>query len=343
MERTCKGNPATTTLRCVLRKKGELVTSNAGLEIKVDGVSDHLLEEERKFFRKATQRIEKAWKNVGMQKAALEAQKEAFEKEKEKNALIQFYTERLADKELSRLKKNMDRQEEERRMALDLEWRNIKEEKRKIEEMRNAIKKEKRAAKKEMRMQRKRAEQEEDERKQNAMTKDDILAIVREEILRQKEEEERKREESKAAKLKKKTMEQVTAEMERKLATTVEVSEREEKKRRKKRRSVETEKDQSVMHGERESEMVQREAERLEQYSLNDNVLQQITKRLRKRFFQALLLRRKKRRSVETEKDQSVMHGERESEMVQREAERLEHHSLNDNVPQQITKRLRKV
>ncbi|KAL7883683.1 hypothetical protein SRHO_G00013410 [Serrasalmus rhombeus] len=318
-------------------------TESEGLEIKVDGVSDHLLEEERKFFRKATQRIEKAWKNVGMQKAALEAQKEAFEKEKEKNALIQFYTERLADKELSRLKKNMDRQEEERRMALDLEWRNIKEEKRKIEEMRNAIKKEKRAAKKEMRMQRKRAEQEEDERKQNAMTKDDILAIVREEILRQKEEEERKREESKAAKLKKKTMEQVTAEMERKLATTVEVSEREEKKRRKKRRSVETEKDQSVMHGERESEMVQREAERLEQYSLNDNVLQQITKRLRKRFFQALLLRRKKRRSVETEKDQSVMHGERESEMVQREAERLEHHSLNDNVLQQITKRLRKV
>ncbi|KAL7883680.1 hypothetical protein SRHO_G00013380 [Serrasalmus rhombeus] len=309
-----------------------------GLEIKVDGVSDHLLEEERKFFRKATQRIEKAWKNVGMQKAALEAQKEAFEKAKEKNALIQFYTERLADKELSRLKKNMDRQEEERRMALDLEWRNIKEEKRKIEEMRNAIKKEKRAAKKEMRMQRKRAEQEEDERKQNAMTKDDILAIVREEILRQKEEEERKREESKAAKLKKKTMEQVTAEMERKLATTVEVSEREEKKRRKKRRSVETEKDQSVMHGERESEMVQREAERLEQYSLNDNVLRQITKRLRK----ALLLRRKKRRSVETEKDQSVMHGERESEMVQREAERLEQYSLNDNVLQQITKRLRK-
>ncbi|KAL6460547.1 hypothetical protein MHYP_G00305130 [Metynnis hypsauchen] len=82
-----------------------------GLEMKVDFVSDHLLEEERNIFKKTTRRIEKAWKNVGMQKAALEAQKEAFEKEKEKNALIQAYTERLADKELSRLKKKMDRQE----------------------------------------------------------------------------------------------------------------------------------------------------------------------------------------------------------------------------------------
>ncbi|KAL6460548.1 hypothetical protein MHYP_G00305140 [Metynnis hypsauchen] len=182
-----------------------------GLEIKVDVVSDHLLEEERNIFKKTTRRIEKAWKNVGMQKAALEAQKEAFEKEKEKNALIQAYTERLADKELSRLKKKMDRQENVRRMAVDLEWRNIKEEKRKIEEMRNAIKKEKKAAEKEMRMQRKIAEQEEHERKQNALTEDDILAIVREEILHQKEKEarkERKREERKAAKLKKKMMEQ---------------------------------------------------------------------------------------------------------------------------------------
>ena len=100
-------------------------------------VSDHLLEEERKIFNKTTRKIEKAWLNIGMQKAAIEAQREEFEKEKEKNALIQSYRERLAKKQLKRLKWKMDRQENERRMAVDQEWRNIEEEKRKIEEVRN--------------------------------------------------------------------------------------------------------------------------------------------------------------------------------------------------------------